>query len=303
MDSLTRVMPQLPDALSPCMAKLDRVGWAAGTCIDAYGARIGIRVNRPALLDRVETLLPPGWKPLAGPRVDELHSLVLGGETRTRARAYNLVYWGIARRARTLSLDEALAVLEADLRLNVAAAATRRVFVHAGVVAHRGRAIVLPGRSGAGKSTLVAALVRAGATYYSDEFAVLDGRGRVYPFAKPLSLRDAAGGGARSVTAEELGSASGTRPLRADLVVLTSYRPSGRWRPTRLTPGGALMSLLPHTVPVRRRPEASLRALTAMVEPAIVLKSPRGEADGLASLLLERVDALAAIGRARGRVS
>jgi energy-coupling factor transporter ATP-binding protein EcfA2 len=303
MATRTHMMPQLPDALSPCMAKLDRVGWAAGTCIDAYGARIGIRVNCPSLLDRVQTLLPPGWKPLAGPRVDELHSLVLGGQTRTQARAYNLVYWGIARRARTLNLDEALAVLEADLRLNVAAAATRRVFVHAGVVAHRGRAIVLPGRSGAGKSTLVAALLRAGATYYSDEFAVLDARGRVYPFAKPLSLRDPEGGGARSVTAEQLGSASGVRPLRTGLVALTSYRPSGRWRPARLTPGGALMSLLAHTVPVRRRPEESLRSLTAMVEPAIVLKSPRGEAGALASLLLEQVDALVAAGRGRGRVS
>ncbi len=58
--------------------------------------KIGIRVNRTAVLDRLATLLPPGWKPLRVPRVDELHSLVLGGETRTRAPACNLVYWGIA---------------------------------------------------------------------------------------------------------------------------------------------------------------------------------------------------------------
>jgi hypothetical protein len=302
MISSTGLMPQLPDAMSPCMAKLDRVGWAAGACIDAYGARIGIRVNRAALLDRLLSLLPPGWKPLAAPRVDELHSLVLGGETRTRARAYNLVYWGIARRARTLDLEQALSVLEADLRLNVAASATRRVFLHAGVVAHRGRAIVLPGRSGAGKTTLVAALVRAGATYYSDEFAVLDGRGRVHPFAKPLSLREPEMGGARSVTAEELGAASGTRPLPVGLVVLSAYRDGARWRPLRLTPGAALMNLVPHTVPVRRRPEASLRALTAMVERAVVLKSSRGEAEALASRLLEKLEETVT-GRDRGRVS
>ena len=302
MSSLTSLMPQLPEAMSPCMAKLDRVGWAAGACIDAYGARIGIRVNDAALLDRLLTVLPPGWKPLAAPRVDELHSLVRGGATRTRARAYNIVYWGIARRARTLDLEQALSVLEANLRLNVAAAATRRVFVHAGVVAHRGRAIVLPGRSGAGKSTLVAALVRAGATYYSDEFAVLDGRGRVYPFAKPLSLRDPEMGGARSVTAEELGGASGTRPLPAGLVVLSSYRAGARWRPARLTHGTALLNLVPHTVPVRRRPEASLQALTAMVERASVLKSARGEADAVAPLLLERLEEMDT-GRNRRRVS
>ena len=38
----------------------------------------------------------------------------------------------------------------------------------------RGRAIVIPGRTFSGKSTLVAELVRAGATYYSDEYAVED---------------------------------------------------------------------------------------------------------------------------------
>src|SRR5262249_46584324 len=172
MTTLPSLMPRL-QTTSPCMAKLDRLDWVAGTCIDAYGVRIGLRVNRRGGLDHRRDLLPPGWKPLKTPTVDQLYSVVLGGETRSGARAYNLVYWGIARRARTLDEGEALAALEADLRLGVASAATRRVFVHAGVVGYRSRALVLPGRSGAGKSTLVAALGRAGATYYSHEFAVV----------------------------------------------------------------------------------------------------------------------------------
>lgn len=285
------------------MAKIDRLGWAAGTCVDAYGVRIGIRVNRPAILDRLAGILPPGWKPSRSAAVDQMFSLRIGGETRTRARAYNLVYSGVARRARTLDLDEALAILEAELRQHVAAAATRRVFVHAGVVGWSGRALVLPGRSGAGKSTLVAALVRAGATYYSDEFAVLDGRGRVHPFAKPLSLRDAEGGGARSVTAEALGARSGTGPLPVGLVVLSSYRAAARWRPARLTPGPALLDLLAHTVPIRKRPEPSLDALSAMVAKAVVIKSRRGEAEAMAPLLLRLMDEIPAPGRERARVS
>ena len=36
----------------------------------------------------------------------------------------------------------------------------------------------------------MAALVRAGAEYYSDEFAPLDAGGLVHPFAKPLSIRN-----------------------------------------------------------------------------------------------------------------
>ena len=37
-----RVMPAL-QTTSPCMAKLDRLGWVEGLCVDAYGLRIGIR--------------------------------------------------------------------------------------------------------------------------------------------------------------------------------------------------------------------------------------------------------------------
>ena len=80
-------------------------------------------------------------------------------------------------------------LLEGDLALHVAATAPRHVFIHAGVVAHHGRALVLPGRTHAGKSTLVARLVTSGATYYSDEYAVLDEQGRVLPYPRAMSLR------------------------------------------------------------------------------------------------------------------
>ena len=67
------------------------------------------------------------------------------------------------------------------IELLVAAALPDRVAVHAGVVAFAGRAVVIPGPSHSGKSTLVQALVEAGATYLSDEFALLDEAGRVWP--------------------------------------------------------------------------------------------------------------------------
>src|SRR5205814_290720 len=101
-----------------------------------------------------------------------------------------------------------------NLRLFVAAQAKDRVFVHAGVVAARGGAIVIPGRTFTGKSTLVAALVEAGAAYYSDEYAVLDERGRVHPFAKPISIRGAHGGRGRRLPVAALGGRAGTRPIK-----------------------------------------------------------------------------------------
>jgi hypothetical protein len=58
------------------------------------------------------------------------------------------------------------------ISLDVAEASPLRTFVHAGIVAWGKAAVLIPGRSFSGKTTLVAELARAGATYYSDEFAV-----------------------------------------------------------------------------------------------------------------------------------
>src|SRR5947209_10772416 len=146
------------------MKKLDRLGWAAGISFVSYGLRIGIRVNNPAVLERLLDRLPPGWKPSRFLVVDRLYSVIAGDPAaRNNVRLFNLLYAGPTRLARTMQLEELIEVLETDLQLYVAEMARRRLFVHAGVVALERRAIVIPGRSFTGKSTLVAALVRAGA--------------------------------------------------------------------------------------------------------------------------------------------
>src|SRR6185295_10176403 len=173
------------------MAKIDRLGWAAGLAFISYGARIGIRVTDPAVMERLLPYLPPGWKPAASPVVDYLCSLRVGGNAaRSGLRHFHLLYRNAAVVARSLALEEVCDALESHLRFGVAINTRRRLFVHAGVVGWHGRAIVIPGRSMSGKTTLVTALVRAGATYYSDEYAVFDMHGRVHPFPKPLSIRE-----------------------------------------------------------------------------------------------------------------
>ena len=145
------------------MEKVDRLGWAAGICGVAYGRRIGIRANHSEVLERLSDRLPCGWRPAASPVVDELYSLVVGGErSRPNIRRFNLAYVGAMQLARTMDLNEALDLIESDLHLRIAERARGRVFVHAGVVGWRDRAIVIPGRTFSGKTTLVAALVRAG---------------------------------------------------------------------------------------------------------------------------------------------
>jgi hypothetical protein len=282
------------------MAKIDRLGWAAGTCLSAYGVRIGIRTNRPEVLAGIAPRLPPGCKPASTAIVDHLFSLWVGGSSRGSVKRYNLLYAGAGRRARSLSLDSVLDGLESELRLQVAAGAKRRVFVHAGVVAWRGRALVLPGSSHAGKTSLVAELLRAGATYYSDEFAVFDERGRVSPFAKPLAIRQ--DGVSRNVLPEALGSVAGAGSIPVGLIAFASYRPGARWSPARLTPGRGLLRLLGHTVPVRARPEAALAAFAPVVAEVPILAGPRGEAAATAGALLKRLERETAPG-SRGRES
>src|SRR5205814_1107286 len=74
------------------------------------------------------------------------------------------------------------------VRIVVGENAVDRVFLHAGAVGRKGRAIVLPAESFKCKSTLVAELVRQGAEYYSDDFAIFDDHGLLHPFPRTISL-------------------------------------------------------------------------------------------------------------------
>ena len=272
------------------MKKIDRLGWAAGLPFVSYGLRIGIRVSSPEIMDRIEGVLPPHTKPARGPRVGRLYSLIVSGtKVGSNIRRFNILYADAVQLVRTKDTDQVLEALERDLELYVAERARRRVFVHAGVVGWRGRAIVIPGRTMSGKTTLVRALVKAGATYYSDEFAVLDERGRVHPYPRPMSIRENGGGRPEKILPEALGGTTGVRRLPVGLVVATSYREGARWRPRQLLPGRAVMALLAHTVSVRRKPERALTTLRQVVADALVLRGARGEAGEIAEALLGRL--------------
>ncbi len=256
----------------------------------SHGVRIGIRVSSPEILDRIEGVLPPDVKPARGPRVDFLYSLIASGtKVGSNRRRFNVLYVGARGLARTKDTDEALDALEGHMQIHIADHARRRVFVHAGVVGWRGRAIVVPGRTMTGKSTLIKALVEAGATYYSDEYAVLDKHGRVHPYPKALSMRQNGGGRPKKIRPEALGGKTGVRPLPVGLVVETSYRPGVRWRPRPLSPGRAVLELLNHTVPARRDPERVFATLSSTVAEATVMKGARGEAAEVAEVLLGRL--------------
>jgi len=277
--------------MTTCLARLNRLPWTAGLSFTAYGVRVGVRVTDPAVMDQVAARLPVGWKARSSPRVDHLVSLVVGDrEPRRGLTRLHLVYSGAVRAFRTRDLTEALQFLEYHIEEFVAQMAPGRVFVHAGVVGWKGKAIVIPGASHSGKTSLVAALLEAGATYYSDEFAVFDARGRVHPYPRPLRIRDQDDLG-RRVSAEAFGAPPARVPLPVGLVVSTRYDPAGRWRPRSLSQGEAVLELMSHTVPARFRPREVLNVLGQVADRASALKGRRGDARETVPALLARLSA------------
>jgi hypothetical protein len=263
--------------------RLDRVVWRAGFSLDAHGMLIGLRASHTAVLPELRRVIPPGARLSTAGVVDSLYSLVIGEDD---GRVHTL-YEDAECAERSADLDELVIAFRSRLHLKVAAGARTRLFVHAGVVGWQRGAIVIPGRTHSGKSSLVAALVAAGATYYSDEYAVLDDAGLVHPFARPLGIRDETGR-TRHVDPDSIGAAIGDTPLPIRLVIATQYAFGAEWRPKRLSPGETVLALLENTVAVRSRPADTLKTLATAVRDTEALSSLRGDATSLAEQLLAR---------------
>jgi hypothetical protein len=177
------------------------------------------------------------------------------------------------------------------VRLTVAEFAKSRVFVHAGVVGWKGNAIVIPARSFQGKTTLVAELVRNGASYYSDEYAILDEDGLVHAFPRMLAMRGIEDEYAQTdVSVESLGGTYGAGPIPVKMILLTEFRPDGVWSPDLLSDGLGVMEMIPHTIPIRFNPEFALKVLKIIASRAIIAKSFRNDAKQFSKILLNFFD-------------
>jgi hypothetical protein len=249
--------------------------------LESHGVKLDVEVADESLVSRVRDILPPAWKPTR--EFPEDGHLTIAS---SRAGEFDVDVDGLPM-ATGVSADVALHVLDAQLRARIALHATEEVFVHAGVVGVDGRLLVVPGPSFSGKSALTAALVERGATYFSDEYAVLDPTGLVHPYPRALSLRPEDHRFGTPTTVEELGGQAAEGPGRIALIALTRYVPGAQWGPRRQGPGVGALGLLTNAVPARSRTTESMDVITRAVGNASVLEGPRGDAGYAADHLLE----------------
>jgi Rps23 Pro-64 3,4-dihydroxylase Tpa1-like proline 4-hydroxylase len=249
--------------------------------VHGYGARVFI--DAPPLVDLAAALnevLPPQVtvEPADATAAADVRFAVVEARRGWFRISRDGVRVGRARRR-----VRAVRALRARIELGLARHARIGTFVHAGVVEWRGVAILLPGSSHAGKSTLVAELVRLGATYYSDEYAVVDADGLVHPYARPIARRDGSA---------PLRPDGGSAALPVGLIVATTYQPGAAWAPLLLSGARALLPILDNVVIVRARPARGLRLVARLPRDVLTLQGPRPDAAEVAPAILATLDRL-----------
>lgn len=179
---------------------------------------------------------------------------------------------------------------------------TQMLFVHAGVVALEGRGMILVGESGSGKTSTVAALLRRGATYLSDEVALLDPTACVaIPFVVPMAVkpwtRKAAGmlPAGRPVIRERgieyvLPNGLEPGPVRADTFVLLGQGKSGAPL-TPISPAAMLLALAQHASSFKQqhRVQQAFRGFSKLLRNARCFALETGHPASLADRLVALV--------------
>jgi hypothetical protein len=208
--------------------KLNNWDWRARIVFVSHGVQTAIQVTEPAALVPVRLRLPSGSTEIEdSTAVAADYSLVVGNQVAPPGVAgLHLLFRDNVLMSAAYKLDPVLGALESELDGRIALlAAPQRIFMRAGVVGWRGRAILITGAvEESERSALVAALLRAGGSYYSDRYAVLDADGRVHPYARPLWL----GAGAQAYLvryrAEDLGAKEGKQALEIGTLVFAYHR-------------------------------------------------------------------------------
>ncbi len=259
--------------------------------IAGHGASVSIRDEAGGIVtELLRALFPQNLVTDAAPR-----RAAPSFRVKPDAKAEGLFRVTQGRRAvvKPASAERAATELRCLVEPMLAASARDTLFVHAGAVAWQGHGIVIPGRSQTGKSRLVAELVRLGATYYSDEFAIFDDDGMLHPYPRPIRLRDGEG----NESWQHVDGPIGHAPVPVTFVVSTQHRPDAVWQPAQETGLKAALPIIDNTFLAREEPGRAMHLAGTLARRVVALSGPRPDVSIAAPAILRAVEDL------RGRIA
>jgi hypothetical protein len=189
-------------------------------CVDFEWSILG---NDSTLVAFIEYLYESSLVGSAGPAK---HVFVVRRHTNVSSAPVSL-YRDSHAVLRRVPEDLAVAQLAWEVNRGVVDEAGNRLLLHAAAAERDGRIVILAGPEGSGKSTLVAALVRSGLRYVTDEtVAVPVPAGTIVPYPKPIALHETEQCQrlvpAQAIRSDAVAKSGGTARL---LLLLAGYEP------------------------------------------------------------------------------
>lgn len=273
---------------------LEKRNWRHELKIECFGVKIGVRSNNLALFNKIKNnlseILPVEWSEIEETSVEHWVSIIKGEDKPKEITVYKDEEFA----GRNFSADVIYDLIVSKIRATIAEFASEYVFLHAGVVSRDGKAIIIPGKSRAGKTTLVLELIKRNCDYFSDEFAVIDKNGLVYPFPKKVSVRGIIDEHRQlDISVSEYGGKIGKKPVPAGYILITDYSEGKRTGNFKInSSGNGVMSAVSNSISVRQNPKFVLEVLSKIANQAIVLEAKRGEAAEFADFFLDFIEKL-----------
>ncbi len=164
--------------------------------------------------------------------------------------------------------------------------------VHAGAVKLGNHALLLPGASHAGKSSLVAELLKRGATYLSDEYALIDSKGCVHSYPRPLLLRNGKPDQFPLLPAE-CDALIADEPVPVRWILSLRYQAAGSWQIAIVPQSLAMLDLLRNTPHALAESPDMVPSFRQAVAQATCYSGTRNEASHAAGEIFRLVESSA----------
>jgi len=257
----------------------------------SFGVDVCLVFDDADLLDRFKNSLNLIFKNNLSPKVRSSKDHLISVQSAGRSESFSYTFNG-KEHALEAGEGRLFKVLRTLVRVTVAGNSREKLFIHAGAVSWKGKGLILPAHSNSGKTSLVIELCKLGAHYFSDEYAVLDSDGLLFPFPKHLSVRGEGGRfDQQDFDVSELGCVIANEPVPIQMVLFSQFSETQvEWSPKELSPGEGLLRLIPHIISIPIDPSYGLKMCGTAVQGVPLFEAPRGEAAAFAPQVLELLE-------------